>query len=91
MSTFASGDRVRVRAASTPGHVRTPYYVRGKTGIVSAVVGSFENPEELAYGRRGRNAILYNVQFAQGDVFGDAPSPSDTIAVEIFEHWLERA
>ena len=31
---FATGDRVRVRLDSVPGHMRLPGYIRGKTGVV---------------------------------------------------------
>ena len=48
---FAPGDLVRVRLAHPPGHIRTPYYVRGKTGVVERICGSFRNPEELAFAR----------------------------------------
>ncbi len=86
--SFSAGDRVRVREMYPPGHVRTPFYVRGKAGIVERVVGEFDNPEELAYGREGDKRILYRVRFAQRDVFPQTPSGSDTIDVEIYEHWL---
>ena len=46
--TFEPGDRVRVLAAEKPGHVRTPAYLKGKTGWVESVIGTFPNPEELA-------------------------------------------
>ena len=36
--------------ASRPGHVRTPWYCRGKTGEVERICGRFRNPEQLAYG-----------------------------------------
>lgn len=89
--SFAAGERVRVRAMFPMGHVRTPYYVRGKSGVVERVVGRFDNPEQLAYGRSGDKKTLYRVRFAQNEVFPDTPSGSDTIDVEIYEHWLERA
>lgn len=31
---FGPGDAVRVRVAYPPGHVRTPYYIRGREGVV---------------------------------------------------------
>ena len=45
---FKAGDRVRVRAAYPPGHIRTPFYIRGHTGEVERLCGSYPNPEELA-------------------------------------------
>src|SRR5262249_34825572 len=47
---FKSGEQVRVRAAFPPGHVRTPFYIRGKSGVVERVLDAFPNPEELAFG-----------------------------------------
>jgi nitrile hydratase len=88
---FASGDRVIVRRAYPPGHVRTPYYIRGKTGVVERVLESFPNPEERAYGRSGLpGQPLYRVRFRQIDVWPDyRGSPGDTVDVEIYQHWLE--
>jgi nitrile hydratase subunit beta len=43
-SGFAPGDRVRVAARPIVGHCRTPWYLRGKPGVVSAVLGRFRNP-----------------------------------------------
>ena len=53
---FRPGDRVRVRAAHPPGHIRTPYYCRGHVGVVERLCGAFANPEELAYNRPGRSS-----------------------------------
>jgi nitrile hydratase subunit beta len=90
---FAPNDRVRVRAALPPGHVRTPFYIRGKTGIVERVLGVFGNPEELAYGRGGEPAQrLYRVRFVQREVWPDYAGPADdTVDIEIYQHWLEPA
>ncbi len=88
---FRAGDRVRVRAAFPLGHVRTPFYIRGKAGVVERVLGSFRNPEELAYGRSGKPAQpLYRVRFPQPEVWPQyAGSAEDTVDVEIYQHWLE--
>lgn len=90
---FAPGDRVRVRTAHPPGHLRTPYYVRGHTGVVESIAGTYANPEELAYGRDGRpERALYRVRFDQRALWPDyAGSAADTTVVDIFEHWLEPA
>jgi nitrile hydratase len=87
------GERVRVRAAYPPGHVRTPFYVRGHTGIIERLCGSYPNPEELAYARPGLPAQpLYRVRFLQRELWPDyAGSAMDTVDVEVYQHWLEAA
>jgi len=90
---FKPGERVRVRKAYPPGHIRTPYYIRGCTGEVERVCGSFPNPEELAQMRDGLPAIpLYRVRFRQDDVWPDyRGSRDDVVEIEIYQHWLEPA
>jgi hypothetical protein len=88
---FLPGDRVSVRVASPIGHVRTPYYIRGKSGLVERLCGIYSNPEELAYGRTGEpKQPLYRVRFLQRDVWLDYQGRvADTLDVEIYQHWLE--
>ena len=88
---FRPGDRVAVRAAYPLGHVRTPFYIRGKNGVVERFCGAFANPEELAYARSGLpRRPLYRVRFQQTDVWPDyAGENSDTVDIEIYQHWLE--
>ena len=90
---FRLGERVRVMKAYPLGHIRTPYYIRGCSGIVERVCGAFPNPEELAQMRSGLPAQpLYRVRFAQSEVWPDyRGSRADTLDVEIFQHWLDRA
>jgi len=90
---FNVGDRVRVKRSFPPGHRRTPYYIRGKLGIVERVCGAFPNPEELAYGFDGKpERVLYRVKFKQADVWPDYAGPErDALELEIYEHWLEKA
>jgi nitrile hydratase len=91
--SFNVGEKVRVRSAYPLGHVRTPSYVRGKTGVVERILGPFRNPEELAYGRSGEPAQpLYRVRFLQCEVWpGYGGTATDTVDVEIYQHWLEPA
>lgn len=90
---FGPGEPVRVRAAGNPGHVRTPGYVRGKTGRVERVLGAFENPESLAYGGSGLpEKTLYKVAFRQTDLWEEyTGAPGDSLYIDIYEHWLEPA
>ena len=90
---FAPGGRVVVRPSEPPGHIRTPFYVRGLVGVVERVCGPFANPEELAYGRAGLpTQPLYRIRFRQADVWPDYDGPpTDSVEVEVYEHWLEPA
>ncbi|MGH8617914.1 MAG: SH3-like domain-containing protein [Burkholderiales bacterium] len=90
---FADGDRVRVRKAEAPGHIRTPHYIRGHIGTIERCAGAYKNPEELAYGRSGEpKRNLYRVRFLQRDVWPDyAGAAGDTLDIDLYEHWLEPA
>ena len=90
MSQFRPGDRVRVRAEDRPGHIRTPFYIRGKTGWIERVHGEFLNPESLAYGKNGLpKRPLYLVGFRQAEVWEKYGAPKDNLYIDIYEHWLE--
>jgi nitrile hydratase beta subunit-like protein len=82
---FHVGDRVRVRCANPAGNPRTPVYVRGKGGIVTAVHGSIVNPLD----HRGVYPPLCSVLFSVHNVFGGASR--DTLSVDLHEDWLAPA
>ena len=92
MTAFEPGDRVRVRAAEKPGHVRTPGYLRGKEGRIDSVLGTFRSPEDLAYGLSGEpERPLYKVEFLQTEVWDGYQGPaSDRLYADLYEQWLER-
>ena len=84
--------RVRVRDVHVPGHVRTPAYLRGKTGWIERDLPAFDNPELGAYGLPAPAVPLYRVRFTMEEVWGAAAErPADTLDAEIFAHWLEPA
>ena len=89
---YASGDSVLVKddwpERRGPCHIRTPHYLRGRTGRVQRVLGAFANPEDLAFARPAPKRVLYHVLFAQPPLFNEG-EPGDELLVEIFEHWLE--
>ena len=88
---FARGVRVRVREWFPPGHVRTPWYCRGKTGEIERICGRFRNPEQLAYGNReADHQVLYRVAFPSASLWpGYDGQARDRVEIEIYEHWLE--
>jgi nitrile hydratase len=91
-ANFKVGDRVKVMKAYPLGHVRTPYYIRGCSGEIERICGSFPNPEELAQMRDGLPAIpLYRVRFRQNEVWPDYRGEAkDVVEIEIYQHWLEK-
>jgi len=90
---FVPEQRVRIRADYPPGFLRTPYYCRGKAGIIERVLPEFANPEDTAYGRwDGPKKVLYRVRFAMKELWPDyAGQSQDTVDIEIFEHWIDPA
>ncbi len=89
---FKAGDRVTVKFEDRPGHLRTPWYIRGKSGWIEKVYGDFLNPESLAFGRDGLpKKTLYLVSFNQREVFGKSEGSKDKVLVDIYDHWLEPA
>ena len=93
MTLFNVGDRVRIKNSHPPGHRRTPFYARGKIGVIERYCGEFKNPEELVYGFDGTpKRELYRVRLSQTDLWENYDGPeNDTLDLEIYDHWLEKA
>jgi hypothetical protein len=89
--SYLPGQRVRVSAREHAGHHRTPSYVKGRTGTIARVQGSFADPETRAYGGDGLpERRLFLVGFTQDEVWEHARgAASDQVYVDLFEHWLE--
>ncbi len=89
---LAVGSRVRVRDdwPETRGrvHIRTPHYVRGRTGTVVRCLGDFPDPEQLAFARPARILPLYHVLFEQPQIWLEGCA-GDQLLVEIYGSWLE--
>ena len=90
---FKNGDRVRVQDREIQGHCRTPYYLRGREGVIEQPAGEYRNPEELAYHESGLpKRELYRVRFAQTDLWpGYANGPHDSVVADLYDHWLDPA
>jgi nitrile hydratase len=87
------GDRVTVLNLRKPGHVRTPDYIIGHTGVVVQFCGCFLNPEDLSTGHTSGPVVpLYRVQFPMSALWSDPQHhPDDTLCTEIYGHWLTAA
>lgn len=91
---FAAGQAVRVKDAKPERvarmHLRTPHYARGRIGQIVRVLGTFPNPEDIAFNRSAEPRVLYHVLFEQKPIWGEGQD-GDTLLIELFEHWLEEA
>lgn len=91
---YSPGTSVRVKddwpETRGPVHIRTPHYLRGQHGTVVRQLGTFANPEDLAFARPAEQRALYHVRFDQPAVWQEGRA-GDQLLVEVFEHWLEPA
>jgi hypothetical protein len=90
---FAAGDRVRVSVRYPVGHYRVPFYLRGKSATVEAVIrpAAVDNEEE-GFGRNaGIKGFYYRIGIPLTDLWAEYQgSPRDSLRIEVFETWLER-
>jgi nitrile hydratase subunit beta len=90
---FLPGEQVRVCVRFPIGHFRVPNYVRGKRGIVEAVIepAAVSNEEE-GYGRNaGFRRHYYRIAIPMTELWpAYTGSAKDGLRIEVFETWLER-
>jgi nitrile hydratase subunit beta len=89
---FRPGDAIRILTRSPIGHYRVPTYLRGKTGLVEAVIkpAGIDNEDE-GYGRNaGAKLHYYRIAIPMSEIWPDyVGSPRDGLRIEVFETWLE--
>jgi nitrile hydratase len=88
---FRPGDRVRTRNINPTGHTRLPRYVRGRIGVIEADHGAHVFPDSHAHGKGEDPQRLYTVRFTARELWGEDASPRDTITLDLWEPYLERA
>ena len=88
---FAVGDRVRVRNLHPTGHTRLPRYVRGRVGVIERHHGAHVFPDVHAHGGGDDPRPLYTVRFTARELWGPDAAPRDTVSLDLWEPYLERA
>ncbi len=89
---YKPGEVIQVRSDVVYHHHRTPWFIKGRVGVIRAVSGAFLDPESRAYGGDGLpDRLLYQVEFRQNDVWGERyrEDERDTLLVDIYEQWIE--
>lgn len=95
------GDVVRAKVeVGGRRHQKLPGYLRGKVGVVDAVIGRYPDPSLLADRvRHGPHQWLYDVRFTAEELWGpdpkrteraDAFSGVDELHADLYEKYLDR-
>lgn len=88
---FEVGDRVRARVMSPTGHTRLPRYARGRLGVIERRHGAHVFPDSHAHGRGEDPHHLYCVRFEAREFWGPDASARDSVRLDLWEPYLERA
>jgi nitrile hydratase beta subunit len=88
---FAQGDAVRARNLNPHGHTRLPRYTRGRQGVIVALHGSHVLPDSHAHGKGEDPRPLYTVRFTAQELWGPEANRRDSVCVDLWEPYLERA
>lgn len=78
---FAVGDRVRVLSENPSGNPRTPWYARGRVGVVEQLHGVIVNPLDHRETYPPLCTLVIGVEGSEGDL----------IALDVHEEWLDAA
>ena len=89
-SSFAVGDRVRVKRMRPERHHRCPRYVRGALGTIEKVPGNDAVPELPP--SEARSETVYTVRFSSIDLWGDRSDrdePPYDLLIDLLQSYLE--
>ncbi len=88
---FKVGGLVKARNINPAGHTRLPRYVRGKKGVIARYYGVHDFQDTSAEGSRSGPQPVYNVRFEGRELWGDSAEQNQSLYVDMWESYLERA
>ena len=88
---FKVSQRVRARNINPTGHTRLPRYARGKTGVIVRDHGVYLFPDSNAHFQGEKRQHVYSVRFAARELWGASASPRDSVHLDLWDDYLERA
>lgn len=88
---FKVGQRVRARNINPTGHTRLPRYARGKSGAIVRDHGVYLFPDTNAHAQGEKRQHVYSVRFTARELWGEAASPRDSVHLDMWDDYLERA
>jgi nitrile hydratase subunit beta len=90
-AAFKAGEAVRTRNINPNSHTRLPRYARGKKGVVESVRGVFVFPDTNAHGGGEQPQWVYTIRFEARELWGEAAGAADSVSIDAWENYLERA
>jgi nitrile hydratase subunit beta len=88
---FKVGQRVRARNLHPIGHTRLPRYARGKVGVITRDHGVYIFPDTYAHSHDEKRQHVYSVRFAARELWGPRASSRDSVHIDMWDDYLERA
>jgi nitrile hydratase beta subunit len=88
---FKVRQRVRARNINPTGHTRLPRYARGKTGVIVRDHGIYIFPDTNAHFQGEKRQHVYSVRFTARELWGEDASPRDSVHLDMWDDYLERA
>ena len=89
--SFKVRERVRARNINPTGHTRLPRYARGKIGVIVRDHGVYLFPDTNAHFQGEKRQHVYSVRFAARELWGEHASPRDSVHLDLWDDYLERA
>ena len=89
--SFKARQRVRARNINPTGHTRLPRYARGKIGVIVRDHGVYLFPDTNAHFQGEKRQHVYSVRFAARELWGESASPLDSVHLDLWDDYLERA
>jgi nitrile hydratase beta subunit len=88
---FQPGQRVRARNINPAGHTRLPRYARGKIGQIDRDHGVYGFPDTNARYLGEKRQHVYSVRFAARELWGESAPARDSVYIDMWDDYLERA
>jgi len=88
---FQVGQQVRARNINPVGHTRLPRYARGKVGRIVRDHGVHVFPDTNSQFAGEKRQHVYSVRFAARELWGAAASARDSVHIDMWDDYLERA
>jgi nitrile hydratase len=88
---FEVGQCVRARNVNPTGHTRLPRYARGRAGAIERDHGVYTFPDTNAHYQGEHRQHVYSVRFSARALWGEQASPRDSVYLDMWDDYLERA